>query len=99
MKKKAQVTIVLIFVLSLFLSSTLLTFDSYVGPTKESDELYWDSVMSFFDEFSETVFKIPEDPEDNIGGKNDETASYRRGHRIRISPSERNKKKSIEISD
>ena len=69
MKKKAQVTIVLIFVLSLFLSSTLLTFDSYVGPTKESDELYWDSVMSFFDEFSETVFKIPEDPEDNIGGK------------------------------
>jgi len=48
MKKKAQVTIVLIFVLSLFLSSTLLTFDSYVGPTKESDELYWDSVMSLY---------------------------------------------------
>ena len=48
MKKKAQVTIVVIFVLSLFLSSTLLTFDSYVGPTKESDELYWDSVMSLY---------------------------------------------------
>lgn len=99
MKKKAYVTIVLMFVLSLFLSSTLFSFDSYVGPTAKSDELYWDSVMSFFDEFSETVFKIPEDPEDNIGKKNDETQSYRRGHRIRKPTSERNDKKFIEIGN
>ena len=99
MKKKAHVTIVLVFVLSLFLSSTLFAFDSFVGPTAKSDELYWNNLMSFFDEFSETVFENPEDPEDNIGEKNDETQSYRRGHRIRKPISERNDKKFIEIGN
>jgi len=99
MKKKTYLTIVLIFVLSLFLSSTLFAFDSFVGPAAQSDELNLNNLMSFFNEFSETVFEVPENPEDNIGEKNDEAESYRRGHRIRKPPSERNDKKYIPIDN
>lgn len=99
MKKKACVTIVLIFVLGLFLSSTLFSFDRYVGPAAQSDELYWKNLMSFFDEFAKTVFEDPENPEDNIGEKNDEVEVDRRGHRIRKPPAVRRDKKFIEIDN
>jgi len=99
MKKKAYVTIVLIFVLSLFLSSTIFAADSFVEPTAQSDELYWNSITSFFDEFLETVFEDPKDPEEDIGRKNEESEVNRRGHRIRIPVAERTDKKFIETDN
>ena len=102
MKKKAYVTIVLIFALSLFLSSTIFAADSFVEPTSEADALYWDSVMSFYDEYLIVTFENPEnpkDPGDNIGPKNDESEINRRGHRIRIPAAERTEKKLIKINN
>ena len=102
MKKKAYVTILLIFALSLFLSSTIFAADSFVKPTAESDVIYWDSVMSFFDEYLVITFEDPENPEDpgnNIGPKNEESEVNRRGHRIRIPAAERTDKKFIEIDN
>ena len=102
MKKNAYVIIVLIFTFSIFLSSTVFAFDSYIEPTSEKDELYWDSVMSFFDEYLVITFEDPKNPEnvgDNIGHKNEESAVNRRGHRIRIPAAERKDKKFIEIDN
>ncbi len=99
MKKNAYVIIVLIFAFSMFLSSTVFAFDSYIEPTSEKDELYWDSIMSFFDEYLIITFENPENPEDpgdNIGPKNEESELNRRGHRIRIPAAERKDKKFIE---
>ncbi|MCF7862054.1 hypothetical protein K9M79_07480 [Candidatus Woesearchaeota archaeon] len=100
MKKNAYVIIVLIFTFSIFLSSMVFAFDSYIEPTSEKDELYWDSVMSFFDEYLVVTFEDPENPEgpgDNIGPKNEESELNRRGHRIRIPVAEKKEKKFIEI--
>jgi len=100
MKKNVYVKIVLIFAFSMFLSSTVFAFNSYIEPTSEKDELYWDSVMSFFDEYLVVTFEDPENPEDpgdNIGPKNEESELNRRGHRIRIPAAERKEKKFIEI--
>ena len=99
MKKKVYVRLVLILALSVFFSSTIFAFDSYIEPTSEKDELYWDNVMSFFDEFLVITFEDPEDPDnpgDNIGPKNEESELNRRGHRIRIPAAERKDKKFIE---
>jgi len=102
MKKKAYVTIVLIFVLSLFLSSTIFAADSFVEPTAESYVSFLGNAMSFYDEYLIVTFENPEnpkDPGDNIGPKNDESEINRRGHRIRIPAAERTEKKLIKIDN
>lgn len=99
MKKKVYVTVVLIFVLSSILSYTLFANDTYVGPVKESEEISWNEFLLFFDELSDTIFEDPQNPEDNIGLKFYEDESNRRGHRIRITPSEKDDKKLIKIEE
>ena len=99
MKKKAYVTIVLIFAFSLLISSTIFAADSFVKPTAESDVLFWDNVMSFYDEYMIYTFENPENPEDNIGSKNEESEINRRGHRIRIPAAEKTDKKFIELDN
>ena len=99
MKKKAYVTIALFIVLAFSLSSTLFAFDSLRETTSESYPEFWNNVMSFYDEFPETVIKHPESPEDNIGPKNDESEIHRRGHRIRKPSAERTDKKFVETDN
>jgi len=83
----------------MFLTSALCANDTANNIVKESDALFWENFDKFLNELIDGLVIHPDDPEDNIGDKYDETKVDRRGHRIRIPPAERNNKKTIEIGN
>lgn len=99
MKKRLIFCFAISIILLTFLTSALCAHDTANNIIKESDSLFWENFQKFLTELIDGLEIHPDDPEDNIGGKYDETEVDRRGHRIRIPPSERNNKKTIEIGN